>query len=469
MMKEKGFQSAEVTHEITRGRRRPQAGATSSSTCRKGRRSRSAASTSPATRRSPTARLRRQMKENRAHWFLSLITGRGTYQETKFEEDAERVTEFYRDHGYVRAQVGEPELKDLGDSKDKKTRWIELRDPGHRRQPLSRQQLRRRRQHGRQDRGADAALQAEEGRLLQPEAGAERVPEGAGDLRRRRLHGVHRLSGLQVQRRAQSGRAQDAGGARRGRVDRRPKAVRRPSTSRCRIQEGKQYFVNRIIFTGNTTTRDNVIRRELRLYENGVFNTEALKYSIKRLNQLGYFKPLEGPGKDVNIDKTPNVDNKVDVKMKLEEQNRNQLTFGAGVSQFEGFFGQLSFQTANFLGRGESLTVSLQGGQRAQNYTVAFTEPFLFDRNITGGANLFRQDVRYVGQFTQQIDRRRADVRVPGRATASRACSRTTATSACGSPRSARSYTDPLAARAKSVPARFAADRRRAASASSAR
>src|SRR5262249_40134177 len=75
-----------------------------------------------------------------------------------------------------------------------------------------------------------------------------------------------------------------------------------------RINEGKQYKVNRIIFTGNTTTHDNVIRRELRLYENSVFDTEALKYSIKRLNQLGYFKPLEGPGKDVSIDKTPNVD-----------------------------------------------------------------------------------------------------------------------------------------------------------------
>ena len=61
-----------------------------------------------------------------------------------------------------------------------------------------------------------------------------------------------------------------------------------------RIEEGKQYFVNRITFVGNTTTRDNVIRREMRLYEDGVFNTEALKYSVKRLNQLGYFKPLEG-------------------------------------------------------------------------------------------------------------------------------------------------------------------------------
>src|SRR5262249_4184734 len=148
-----------------------------------------------------------------------------------------------------------------------------------------------------------------------------------------------------------------------------------------RIVEGQQFWVNRIVFTGNTTTHDNVIRREMRLVEGSTFNTEALKYSIKRLNQLGYFKALEG-GKDVNVEKTPGETNKVDVKLKLEEQNRNQLTFGAGVSEFEGVFGQLSFQTANFLGRGESLTVSLQSGSRAQTYSVGFTEPFMFDRNM---------------------------------------------------------------------------------------
>jgi len=169
-----------------------------------------------------------------------------------------------------------------------------------------------------------------------------------------------------------------------------------------RVQEGKQYFVNRIVFVGNTTTRDSVIRREMRLYENGVFNSEALKYSIRRLNQLGYFKALEGPPKDVTVDKTSGQDTRVDVRLQLQEQNRNQLTFGAGVSQYEGFFGQLSFQTSNFLGRGESLTVAVQAGSRAQNYTLAFTEPFLFDRNITGGLNLFRNEVRYIGQFTQQ-------------------------------------------------------------------
>jgi outer membrane protein insertion porin family len=168
------------------------------------------------------------------------------------------------------------------------------------------------------------------------------------------------------------------------------------------MTEGKQYFVNRLTFTGNTTTRDNVIRREVRILEGSVFSTEELKSSVKRLNQLGYFKPLEGNDKDMKVDKTPGRDNAVDVTLKLEEQNRNQLTFGAGVSQYEGVFGQLAFQTSNFMGRGESLTVSMQAGDRAQNYQLAFTEPFLFDRNITGGFDLHKSNLQYIGYYTQK-------------------------------------------------------------------
>ena len=166
-----------------------------------------------------------------------------------------------------------------------------------------------------------------------------------------------------------------------------------------RVDEGKQDFINRITFTGNTTTRDNVIRRELRIVEAAPFNTMALKDSVKRLNQLGYFKPLEGEA--VDVQKTPNADNKVDIGLKFEEQNRNQLTFGAGVSQFDGFFGQLSFQTSNFLGRGETFSVTAQQGNRAKNYQVAFTEPFLFDWPMTAGVDIFAREIRYEGQFTQ--------------------------------------------------------------------
>src|SRR5205823_10944561 len=73
--------------------------------------------------------LKRQMKENKEQWWLSFISGRGTYQETKFEEDADKVVQYYRDRGYITARVGEPDVKVLQDSKDKKTRWIELRIP----------------------------------------------------------------------------------------------------------------------------------------------------------------------------------------------------------------------------------------------------------------------------------------------------------------------------------------------------
>ncbi len=72
------------------------------------------------------------------------------------------------------------------------------------------------------------------------------------------------------------------------------------------------------------------------------------------------------------------------------------------MSQYEGFFGQLAFQTSNFMGRGETLTLSVPAGSRTQNYQIAFTEPFLFDRPITAGVDISRRDIQYIGAFTQQ-------------------------------------------------------------------
>ena len=217
------------------------------------------------------------------------------------------------------------------------------------------------------------------------------LEKAQGALRQRRLLGVHRLSRparSRTTRRTPMATA-TARPVRPRRRRLRPSAAAPEKTApivnvTMRMEEGKQYFVNRITFVGNTTTRDNVIRREVRLFEGGVFNTEALKYSVRRINQLGYFKPLEGGTRSTSR-RPPDAENKVDVKLKFEEQNRNQITFGAGVSQYEGFFGQLAFQTSNFLGRGETFSVSAQQGNRAKNYQVGFTEPFLFDRPITGG------------------------------------------------------------------------------------
>jgi len=408
MLKEKGFQSAAVTHDIKEVPGGPKL-VHLTFTLDEGPKVKIRQIEFIGNKAIDDSTLRHQMKENRAQWWLSWITGRGTYQETKFEEDAERVTEYYRNEGYVRAQVGEPEVKVLEDTSDKKTRYIELRIPVTEGQRYV---------VGSFDVTGNTVVKSE---LLAPlfklkkgeyysqknvRKGFQKAQEIYGAAGYMEFSGYpdYKFSDEPVEPESGTSRAGDAAPVPEAPLPTPAEGHKGPPSVdvTLRIQEGKQYFVNRITFSGNTTTRDSVIRRELRLYEDGVFNTEALKFSIKRLNQLGYFKALEGPGKDVNVDKTPNTDNKVDVRMKLEEQNRNQLTFGAGVSQFEGFFGQLSFQTSNFLGRGESLTLSLQGGQRAQNYSLAFTEPFLFDRNITGGFNLFRSNVRYISQFTQQ-------------------------------------------------------------------
>jgi outer membrane protein insertion porin family len=335
-----------------------------------------------------TGTLKRQLKATKEEWFLSWITGRGTYQEAKFEEDADKVVEYYRNHGYVQARVGQPEIKVLEDSDDKETRYVQLNipvDEGPRYKV------------GQFNFDGNTVVKSEFLRpLFKLRTGdwysEKRIRDGL--IKARELYGgggYWEFTGFPDLEFHDAAEGPIAGPA-------------EPTVNvTMKLQEGEQYFVNRITFTGNTTTRDNVIRREMRLVEGAPFNTEALKNSVRRLNQLGYFKNLEErPGGGIDVQKTPNSKNEVDVTLKLEEQNRNQLTFGAGVSQFEGFFGQLSFQTSNFMGRGESLTVSVQVGSRAEQYQLAFTEPFLFDRNITGGFDIYKRTLRYIDQFTQE-------------------------------------------------------------------
>ncbi len=360
-------------------------------------------------------KLERQMKDNKTHGMFTFILGTGAYKADKYEEDADKVVSYYRDRGYIEARVGQPELKILEDSKDAKTRWVELRIP-----VTEGRQFR----IGKLDFEGNKIVEAKNLRPLfkvkegdiysekKIRKGFEKAKEVYGTGGYMEFTGYPDLApredgdGNGAAAPSNAGPTPPAAPSNAGPTA--PAVPQGPTRIKgspvvdvtLRLQEGKQYFVNRITFVGNTTTRDNVIRREIRLLESGIFNTEALKYSVKRLNQLGYFKPLEGEA--IGVDKTPGADNKVDVKLKFEEQNRNQLTFGAGVSQYDGFFGQLSFQTSNFLGRGETFTVSAQQGSRATNYQLAFSEPFLFDKPQTAGVDLFIRELQYIGLYTQR-------------------------------------------------------------------
>jgi outer membrane protein insertion porin family len=337
-------------------------------------------------------KLKRRMKETKERWLFSFVTGRGTYKDAKYEEDAEKVQGFYRDEGYVTTTVGNPEIRTLKTSEDGKTRDIQLVIPV-----------------SEGPRYKVGTFTFADNKVVKSEALTPifKVKEGQyysektvrkGLEKARELYGTGgywEMTGYPMFKRHDEVEPNAS-------AEERAAAALKPAIVdiTMHLQEGEQFFVNRITFTGNTVTRDRVIRREINLVENGVFNTEALKYSVKRLNQLGYFKPLEG-NEAIQVQKTPGATNEVDVTLKLEEQNRNQLQFGAGYSQLDGTFMSGSYSTSNFLGQGETFEVAAQVGARAKNYQFSVTEPYLFDRPISGGITLFSRKYDYMYGYDQ--------------------------------------------------------------------
>jgi outer membrane protein insertion porin family len=165
------------------------------------------------------------------------------------------------------------------------------------------------------------------------------------------------------------------------------------------LSEGPRYIVNRITFVGNTRTHDDVIRREMRLVEGAPFSTAALRESLSRLNQLGYFKPLQGTAKEVHITKTTDRPDALDVTICVEEQDRHRLEYGGGLSQTDGLFGNVSYVDPNVLGGGESLRFSSQQGARSSTYQLAFSKPYLRNR-ITAGVDLFSNKIDFLANGT---------------------------------------------------------------------
>jgi outer membrane protein insertion porin family len=159
------------------------------------------------------------------------------------------------------------------------------------------------------------------------------------------------------------------------------------------VDEGKQFFVRRIDFQGNTTTRDKVIRREILIDEGQVFNNRYWELSILRLNQLGYFEVLkEEEAADIKRDTKTNT---VDITLKVKERGKNSVQLNGGVSGIAGTFIGFGYATNNFLGLGETLSLDAQFGDRIRSATVGFTEPYLFDRPIQLGFSVYTQRFNY--------------------------------------------------------------------------
>jgi outer membrane protein insertion porin family len=166
-----------------------------------------------------------------------------------------------------------------------------------------------------------------------------------------------------------------------------PDEAKKTITLNIDIDEGKMFYVSRIEFTGNTITRDKVIRRELLLEEGQAYNSQRWELSILRLNQLNYFETLKA---EQDSESRQNADDgTVDLLLKLKEKGKNSIGLNGGISGLSGTFIGLNYETNNFLGLGETLSVQANIGDLSRTISFGFTEPYLRDKPISVGAQVF--------------------------------------------------------------------------------
>ncbi len=170
------------------------------------------------------------------------------------------------------------------------------------------------------------------------------------------------------------------------------------------VDEGDQFRVGRIEFEGNNRTRDKVLRRELRIHEGLVLSLQRIQNSLLKIKQLGYFNVDEAdPVQIVNVDDEKKT---IDVIIKGVEADRTELQFGGGWSEFDGFFGQMSVRTQNFLGRGETVGVSFQSGRTRDLFDLSYFVPWFLDRPQSFGVQAFSRQTNFGALLANQRLRR---------------------------------------------------------------
>ncbi len=154
------------------------------------------------------------------------------------------------------------------------------------------------------------------------------------------------------------------------------------------IDPGRRVYVRRIGISGNTNTRDEVIRREMRQLESGWYSTEKLNRSKQRVDKLGFFS-------DVQIDTpgVPGTSDQVDVEIKVNERATGNLTFGVGYSTAENVVLSAGVSQNNIFGSGNALSFQINTGSVNQTYALSYTNPYYTDDGVSRGFDIYRRDV----------------------------------------------------------------------------
>jgi len=153
------------------------------------------------------------------------------------------------------------------------------------------------------------------------------------------------------------------------------------------LRQAPRVYVERVDVNGNTLTQDKVLRREFRISEGDAFNSIGVQRTTARINSLGYFQEnfevnqVEGSAPD-----------RIILEANVEEQPTGELQFSAGFSSIEQFILAASIRQRNFRGRGQTIGLSVNYSQFSSQARVSFSEPYLFDRNISAGIDVYRRD-----------------------------------------------------------------------------
>jgi len=335
-------------------------------------------------------KLRDQMKYVKEAGLITRFKSEDILDRKKLDEDLRRVTFYMRSKGYLQARTGDPKVEGLGE----KTTGFPIHLP----------------LISSTDEGLKVTIPVTEGRLyklgdLKIEGNSifpEQVIRGVigiekGDIADGEKIGKSLYENLK--------KAYGAQGFIQYEADIQPTFKDNPQNPnegiadfQISITEGKQFTLRRLEFQGNTFTRDYVMRREVIINEGDIYNQQALEYSILRLNQLGFFDPIDKE-KDVDF-KQQDEEGLVDVNVKLTERGRQQISFNGGISGIGGSFFGLDYSTNNLLGRGETLALQLAAGNRQKSVQFSFTEPYFRNRPITVGFSVFTSSLKFFGEGT---------------------------------------------------------------------
>jgi outer membrane protein insertion porin family len=305
----------------------------------------------------PAKELRETMSTTGSGWF-TWLTESNVLERSKLDQDLEKLTDFYYNNGYMNAKVGEPNV---------------TRGPD----------------------GLIITIPIEEGPRFKiggvSITGEMIIPQAdlAKSLKSKPGEWFNR-DALRADIAQMSNLYADQGFAY---VDVRPQIQQDQAKNTVDIEfsikKGEKVYFERIIITGNTHTRDNVIRRELGVAEGDLFSGTALRDGNMRLHRLNFFE-------DVNISTTKGTTpDRMDLKIDVKEKRTGQFSIGAGYSTVDKVMLMGRVAESNLFGRGQQLEFRGQIGGVSNRYTISFTEPWLFDKPISAGVDLYDWDREY--------------------------------------------------------------------------